>query len=416
MSKTRDEIRQEFIKNDWFSYPECPRGFLQYGRVYQMRLGNYQLADFKIVTRPTSATIYKGSDILVDGDLIALMPAGLCVLMAPNLTNYTGFHPLPDHPWMNKKNYYEFLYYVRNFFNEKKFLECKTPTLVECPGTEPSLDPFETEFIVGSFRQKYYLPTSPELHLKKLLSMGAEKIFEIAPVFRNGEKTDIHHFEFQMLEWYRAMSYLSHIKHDVIELVEYLADRMKCTRPKEVVTYTMEELFKEFCHFELTPLTTENELKNLAEKLDIDVRSAQCIDDYFYLIFLEKIENKWPSDRLVFVEKYPPYQAALARIDKNGWAERFEVYWKGLEIGNAFHELNDPHLQKLRSLEDLEKKKLMGKKNVTLDEEFLWSLEFGMPPSSGIAIGLERLYMALKNVKSIDSLVVYSKFKQFCGK
>ena len=123
---------------------------------------------------------------------------------------------------------------------------------------------------------------------------------------------------------------------------------------------------------------------------------------------MEKIENKWPQDRLVFVEKYPPYQAALARIDKDGWAERFEVYWKGLELANAFHELNNPKIQRERANDDLEKKKQLGKKSVTLDEEFFQSLEYGMPPSAGIALGVERLYMALKNVKSIDSLVTYS--------
>lgn len=397
MIKTRDEYLQKY----WVQYPECPRGFLQYGRVHQLRVGVHNVSEFKAKDQPE----FSGKDILIDGDLIALMPAGSFVLLAPNLTKNSGFYKAEDNPWLNKKNYFEYLQHIRNFFIEKRFIEAVTPTLVDCPGTEPSLDPFETHLVIGSKTQNFYLPTSPELNLKKLLSIGAERVFEIAHVFRNGEKTERHHFEFLMLEWYRSMSYLANIKHDAIELVEYLSDKLRVDRPKEVLTFSVAELFKKYCDFDLKPETTSDELKALATKLNVDVQSAQSIDDYFYLIFMEKIEYQWPSDRLVFVEKYPPYQAALARIDQQGWAERFEIYWKGLELANAFHELNNPTLQRVRANEDLDKKNKMGKKIVSLDDFFFQSLDYGMPPSAGIALGVERLYMALKNVKSIDSLV-----------
>ncbi|MFN3698213.1 MAG: EF-P lysine aminoacylase EpmA [Pseudobdellovibrio sp.] len=408
MIKTRDEYLQKY----WNAYPECPRGFLQYGRVHQLRLGVSQLADFKA----RDAQDFTGRDILLDGDLIALMPAGQFVLLAPNLTNRPGFYKAEEHPWTLKKSYYEYLQLLRNFFVEKRFLEATTPTLVDCPGTEPSLNPFVTELVIGSNRKKFYLPTSPELHLKKLLSMGAEKIFEIAHVFRNGEKTEKHHPEFLMLEWYRSMSYLANIKHDAIELVEYLCDNLKVEKPKEVLTFSVADLFKTYCGFELKPDTTAEQLKNLALQLGVDVASAETIDDYFYLIFMDKIEYRWPADRLVFIEKYPPYQAALARIDKDGWAERFEIYWKGLELANAFHELNNPQIQRQRSLDDLDKKQKAGQELVGLDEQFFQALEYGMPPSAGIALGIERLYMALRNVKSIDSLVEFSNSRVLCGK
>lgn len=400
MSKTRDE----YLQQHWTAYPDCPRGFLQYGRVHQLRVGVNNVTTYKAKDAPQ----FTGADVLADGDLIALMPSAQFVLLAPNHTSRPGFYKAEDDPWLRKKNFFEYQNFIRDFFKEKRFLEVKTPTLVECPGTEPSLDVFETEFVLGSKTKKYFLPTSPELHLKKLLSMGAERIFEIAPVFRNNEKTERHNHEFLMLEWYRSMSYLANIKHDMIELVEYLADKLRVERPKEVLTFSIPDLFKTYCNFDLKPTTTAEELKALAQSLNVDVQSATTIDDYFYLIFMEKIENKWPQDRLVFVEKYPPYQAALARIDKDGWAERFEAYWKGLELANAFHELNNPTVQRARALEDLEKKKLLGKNSVTLDEEFFRSLEYGMPPSAGIALGVERLYMALKNVNRIDSLVDYS--------
>jgi lysyl-tRNA synthetase class 2 len=191
---------------------------------------------------------------------------------------------------------------------------------------------------------------------------------------------------------------------DMIEMVEYLADQFKVERPLEVLTFTMSDLFKQYCHFEFTPTTTTEELRKLAHHLKVDVESAKSIDDYFYLIFMDKIENQWPKDRLVFVEKYPPYQAALARIGNDGWAERFEVYWRGLELGNAFHELNNPVLQRERAHEDLAKKRELGKKEIQLDEEFFAALDYGLPPAAGIAVGLERLYMALFKISEIHKI------------
>lgn len=397
MSKSRDL----FLDNHWAKYPETPRGALKFGRIYQMRFGNYNLSDWT----PIDSGDFKGSDILSDGDIVAILPAAKFVLIAPNLTNKTCFYKLEDDPWTNKKNWYEFQNHVRQFFKDKRFLEVKTPTLVKCPGTEPSIEIFETNLIIGQRTEKYFLPTSPEISLKKLLASGADRIFEIASVFRNGEKTERHHFEFTMLEWYRTYTNLSTIKHDLIEMVEYLSDQIKVSRPKEILSYSVQELFKKYCDFDLKPATSIEELKKLAEKLNIDVKSATTIDDYFYLIFLEKIENQWPQDRLVFVEKYPPYQAALARLNSEGWADRFEAYWNGFELANAFHELNDPAVQRQRSEQDLVKKAQALMSKIELDESFFKALATGMPPSSGIAVGLERLYMAMKNIRDINQIV-----------
>ncbi len=393
--------REIFLKQHWAKYPESPRGALRFGRVYQMRVGHYNLSDWTAI----EGTDHKGADILSDGDIIAILPAAQFILITPNLTSNPCFYPAETDPWALKRCWFEFQQHLRDFFKEKRFLEVKTPTLVKCPGTEPSLDVFETQFILGSKKEKFFLPTSPEIQLKKMLSEGAERIFEIASVFRNGEQTDRHRFEFTMLEWYRSYAHLTMIKHDMIELVEYISDRLKVSRPKEVLTFSVSELFKQYCDFDLKPNTSMDELKNLANKLNVDISSAKTIDDYFYLIFIDKIENKWPLDRLVFVEKYPPYQAALARMSKDGWAERFEAYWNGLELANAFHELNDPEVQRQRSQEDLEKKRLMNKAEIELDEDFFQALDRGMPPSAGISVGVERLYMAAKNIKDINQIL-----------
>lgn len=343
------------------------------------------------------------SECLLEGDLVAVTESHEIILLAPQKSSLPArtFNKALLHNW----NLY--LQGLRQFFANKDFLELKTPSLVPCPGTEPTLDVFSTNLKIGSREQKLYLPTSPELHLKKALALGAEKIFEIATCYRNGEITEKHQPEFLMLEWYRAYDNLSSIKNDVQNLVVSMADLLGSAHPRQVHSYSVSELFKKYCDFDLQPDTGKEELKALAQKLSVDVRSADSIDDYFFLIFMEKIETQLPPEDLIFVEKYPPYQAALARLTAEGWGDRFEVYWKGFELANAFNELNNPEIQRLRSAEDLEKKKDLNKEVVHLDEEFFKCLEAGMPPSAGIALGVERLFMALHDYSNIAELKIF---------
>ncbi|WP_413288795.1 EF-P lysine aminoacylase EpmA [Bdellovibrio sp. HCB337] len=337
--------------------------------------------------------------LLAPGDLVAVADNGEITLLAPALQKLPERYLQVD----LLKQWQEFLYWVREFFKEQGFVEIQTPGLVTCPGTEPSLDVFSTDLVLGSRREKLYLPTSPELHLKKALALGAEKIFEIKKCYRNGEVTTHHQPEFTMIEWYRAFDNLASIKKDVAELVKYLGSKMSSVNgPKAVDSFTIAQLFKRDCGFELVPETNKEQLRELATKLGVDVSSATQIDDYFFLLFLEKIESQLPTEHMTFVENYPPYQAALARLTEDGWGDRFEVYWQGLELANAFHELNDAKVQAERFKEDLAKKKAMGKEMIPLDEEFLQCLQAGMPPSGGIALGLDRLFMALTGVSKIS--------------
>lgn len=343
------------------------------------------------------------SEHLIEGDLVAVISGDELMLLAPQRQS------LPNRSWNKELTTQWGLYLkaLRTFFVDQGFVELKTPSLVVCPGTEPSLDVFSTELKVGSRKQKLFLPTSPELHLKKALALGAEKIFELAPCFRNGEVTERHQPEFLMLEWYRAYANLTLIKEDMISLVQAMAKALGVEAPKTIRSFSVAELFKIHCGFDLQPDTTKEELQVLAKTCGVDVRSAESIDDYFFLIFMEKIETQLPSDEMVFVEKYPPYQAALARLTPDGWGDRFEAYWKGMELCNAFHELNDPAVQRLRSREDLQKKLEMHKEAVSLDEEFFQCLEAGLPPSGGIALGVERLFMALTGVQKISDLRLF---------
>lgn len=402
--------RIEFLTQKWNRYPLLPKGVSFIGRIHEIHPYDHEWDVAVTREGKTHNRVFpklflwelpdfEADRILIIGDLVAVSDRGAVTLLAP----YT--HKLPARPLQleHLRLWQDYIYWVREFFRERRFLEIQTPDLVKCPGTEPSLDVFKTELIIGSRHEKFYLPTSPELHLKKALALGAEKIFEIKKCYRNGEITTHHQPEFTMIEWYRAYENLQTIKNDVADLVNYLVQKIPDLRiPKGFDTFTISQLFHRHCGFELKPNTSLEQLRDLATRLKIDVRSATQIDDYFFLIFLEKIETQLKPERLAFVEKYPPYQAALARLTEDGWGDRFEVYWQGLEIANAFHELNDPQVQKRRFVEDLAKKRALKKEEIPLDEEFMQCLEAGMPPAGGIALGLERLFMALTNISNIS--------------
>lgn len=333
--------------------------------------------------------------------------------VAANATNYFGESiDQFQKKWQKKKQILMLFQKLKNelhqFFSNEGFLQIETPGLVDCPGTEPSLEVFHTQLKIGRHLFDKYLPTSPELHLKKALSFGFEKIYELKSCFRNDEITDRHEPEFAMLEWYRSYSDLEQIQKDVVHLVYYLCAKFQVKPPSDIRFFHVKELFRNYCGFDLKPDTHEIELRQLANRLQVDVRAAESIDDVFFLIFMEKIESQMSSDSLIFVSHYPPYQAALARLTEDGWGDRFEVYWKGLELANAFCELNDPQIQRLRSQEDLQKKLTNQKQKIHLDENFFNALEMGMPPSSGIALGVERLAMAMFDIGSIQELKLFS--------
>lgn len=399
--------RADYLNHHWNPYPALPAQTKVAGRIYRIEreedgLSLELIRDQKI-HKVDFKKAPKNSEYLQEGDLVAVSSAEDLVLLAPQTTAM----PARQFDKAFLQEWSDYLQAIRMFFKKMDFTEIKTPSLVRCPGTEPSLDVFTTLLVQGSRQERLYLPTSPELHLKKALALGGEKIFELAPCYRNGEVTQRHQPEFLMLEWYRAYESLVGVKKDVVDLVNEMAKHLEVAAPREIQSFSVAELFLKYCDFKLTPETCADELEALADRLQVDVRSAQGIDDLFFLIFMEKIESKLPPENLIFVEKYPPYQAALARLTADGWGDRFEAYWKGYELCNAFHELNDPHVQRQRAQEDLAKKKENHKEPVSLDEEFFRCLEAGMPPSGGIALGVERLYMALKDIHSIQDLRVF---------
>jgi lysyl-tRNA synthetase class 2 len=299
-----------------------------------------------------------------------------------------------------------FLKLIRQVFERLDFVEVRTPTLVPSPGMEAHLESFSTEYRCRNQKKTFYLPTSPEFHLKKMLSMGWHRVFEFKECFRNEESGPLHQPEFLMLEWYRAFADLDSIIRDFKGILNYFklhwpnGERLF----QKVEETTVSELFKKYCEFELTTKTSKEELILLADRLEIhlaeDAKTADW-DDVFFQIFLQKIEPHLGMADPIIIRNYPPSQAALARHREDGWVDRFELYWRGLEVANAFHELNDPVEQRRRFEEEKNTKASLGKELVPADEEFLQGLDWGMPPSGGIAVGLDRLFMAITKTSEI---------------
>ena len=295
-----------------------------------------------------------------------------------------------------------FLKEVRAFFDEQDFVEVNTPVLVKNPGLEPYLIPFESEYIPsmgGGEKIKFYLPTSPEYHLKKALALGLPKVFEICKSFRNGEKSKIHEPEFLMLEWYRHPGTYKNIADDFFLLCQRLATKFSseielwATR----VDLTVTEAFKKYADRDLNQMISEEDFENT-----------------FNFLMVEKIEPALKKiSGLVFLWDYPAHFAALSqkKADNPSFAERFEVYFKGVELANAFGELTDPVEQRARCEDDFKKRQEIYGFSPPLDEEFFEALAKLKHPAVGIAVGLERLLQVINQSSRIQDVIGFPHWR-----
>ena len=302
------------------------------------------------------------------------------------------------------KNWNLFLFELRSFFESKGLIFTPTPSLVECPGTEPQLQVFETFFSMGKKTKKLYLPTSPEMHLKKLLCQNWTDIFEIKKCFRNGELSPVHQMELTMLEWYRAFYSLDDLMEELWELLAFLKEKIFCkVRMPKGRSVTMRDLFIQHLNFPLSPHTSRQDLIHLLKEKSLIYDSKDSWEDLFFNLFLNCIESKLDKEIPNIIYNYPPQLRAFARLNDQGWAERFELYWRGFELANAFYEVIDPQDQKNLFEKHLEQRK----DNVPYDQELLDLMKQGMPPCSGIAMGLDRLFLALYNKDNLFDLHLF---------
>ena len=303
---------------------------------------------------------------------------------------------------------------IRRFFDAKGFVEVETPLMVPQPGMEPHLEAFQTMYEMRQF----YLHTSPEYAMKRLLAGGFERIYQVCKVFRDEPVGRMHAPEFTMIEWYRAFADYTDIMVDT----EYLIAELATDLYGEPVVRTDE------CVVDLTPpwerLSVREAMLRYAgiaadpySETDAFIRQAghETVDEddppdvAFFKVFLDRVEPHLGVQKPAILYDYPAPMAALAKRKSNApdLAERFEVYIAGVELCNAFTELNDPDEQRQRLEEEAAQRVREGNPAYPIDECFLSALEYGMPPSGGIALGVDRLVMLLTGASSIGEVMAF---------
>ncbi|MFK8251144.1 EF-P lysine aminoacylase EpmA [Ancylobacter terrae] len=307
---------------------------------------------------------------------------------------------------------------IRDFFAARGFIEAETPILQLSPGNETHLQAFATELVrPDGSRAPRYLHTSPEFTAKKLLAAGEERLFILARVFRNGERTDLHHPEFTMLEWYRANAGYEALMDDCAALLVAVAAAVGTTafRFRDRVVdaaapperLTVAQAFDRFAGIDLLgSLDDRDGLAAAARRVGIRVATDDTWSDVFTRVMVEKVEPQLGLDRPTILCEYPLAEAALARPKPADprVAERFELYLCGVELANAFGELTDVAEQRRRFVQWMDEKQRLYGDRYPIDEDFLAALA-RMPEASGIALGVDRLAMLATGARRIEDVL-----------
>lgn len=319
---------------------------------------------------------------------------------------------------------------IKNYFLTHDFIEVETPVLQLSPGLEPHLHAFATHLIAPDGHvEPLYLRTSPEFSCKKLLAGGVPKIFEIARVFRNRERSTLHHPEFTMLEWYRKDEPYDALIQDCENILQCIVQMTQaphwtwkekfCDINQPVQRLSVHQAFLDFAEIDLFETmddqgnTDAQALIAQAKKQNIRIAHDDRWSDVFSRILVEKIEPFLGINRPCFLVDYPVSEAALARRKMNDprLCERFELYVCGVELANGFGELSNAQEQRRRFEEDMHLKKRLYEESYPIDDELLEALPM-MGNASGVALGIDRLVMLACGATHIEQVLwapVWSK-------
>ncbi len=296
----------------------------------------------------------------------------------------------------------------RLYFAERDVLEVETPILSEAGNTEPNIESFTTHFTGHSEAgaRTRWMRTSPEYPLKRLLAAGVGDCYELGRVFRNGEAGGRHNPEFTMLEWYRVGWDHLRLIEETVQLVQRALSLIG--RQAEVVSCTYRELFLQ--GLGLDPFTaTEAQLRTPLSAYDIDAQGLTR-DDWLDLLITHLLQPAFPPDRITVVRDWPASQCALARIRPGDppLAERFELYLGHHELANGYHELIDADEQRQRFLRDLSVRESRIASLPPLDQRLLDAMARGLPACAGVALGVDRLLMAMVGTERIADVLAFS--------
>jgi lysyl-tRNA synthetase class 2 len=316
---------------------------------------------------------------------------------------------------MRRRYQFELIQLIRNYFLEQGFMDVLTPPAVENPGMEVHIHPFQLHSVNKKKDSPLYLQTSPEFCLKELLSERDEdlsKIFSISYCFRDEPESPIHRSQFLMLEWYRKHERYESIMKDVEGLIQYCLEKGKLKSlplrkdilASSMVKKTMQELFQEVLNIDiLQHLDVPSIKKILSHFPEVPMPAQELLwDDYFFLLYLNKIEPRIAEYPMIMVTEFPAPLSALSTLKKDDprVCERFEVYIRGIELCNCFNELTDIHEQKKRFTQQAREKKELYGYELPEPRSFYQTFAKGLPPSAGIALGVERLLTSLFEIEN----------------
>lgn len=295
---------------------------------------------------------------------------------------------------------------IRRFFSDRGVLEVDTPAMSQATVTDIHLVPFQTHFVGPGAAQgmTLYMMTSPEYHMKRLLAAGSGPIYQLGKSFRNEESGRHHNPEFSMLEWYRPHYDMYRLMNEVDDLLQQV---LECDSAE---TLSYQQAF--IRHLDMDPLSADKvQLREVAAKLDLSnvADQEEDRDTLLQLLFTFGVEPNIGRDKPTFVYHFPASQASLAQIstEDHRVAERFEVYYKGIELANGFHELTDAREQRMRFEQDNRKRAAMGLPEHPLDENLLAALEHGLPDCSGVALGVDRLIMLALKAERLSEVIAF---------
>ncbi|MCC7635527.1 EF-P lysine aminoacylase EpmA [Stenotrophomonas rhizophila] len=293
---------------------------------------------------------------------------------------------------------------IRGFFAARDVLEVETPILSAAGNTEPNIDSFHTCFSghVDAGSAQRWLRTSPEYPLKRLLAAGVGDCYELGRVFRNGEAGGRHNPEFTMLEWYRVGWDHHRLIEETVALVRAALGLVQRQAGLQVIDYR--SLYQQ--RLGLDPFTAT--LEQLQAPLaDVHIHADGLNrDDWLDLLMTHRIQPGFDQDTLTVVHDWPASQAALARVRPGTppLAERFELYLGAVELANGYHELNDAAEQRARFERDHAVRRARGAVLPPLDEHLLAALP-ALPDCAGVAVGVDRLLMALNRTGRIADVL-----------
>lgn len=304
---------------------------------------------------------------------------------------------------------------LRAFFDAKGFLEVETPALVPSPGMEPHIQAFEAAFVpergMPGRPRTLYLHTSPEYAMKRLLADGSGPVFQLARVFRNGEVSATHNPEFTMLEFYRPQADYRTIMNDVEQALAAVDKALRGDGFFSQLPFarvTVREAVRAASGIDLERCEDAATLAREARACGVRLGESEAFDDVFFHLFLQKVESGLGMQRPTFLIDYPVALAALARAkpDNPRVAERFELYGRGVELANGFSELTDAAEQRRRLQDEQAQRCSLGHAVYELDEAFLAALG-RMPPSGGVAVGLDRVLMGILGLENIEQALLF---------